>query len=1118
MQTPTPTGFSLTRLSIRRHIGVLMGLLTAIVLGIFFVRQLPVDLLPSITYPRIGIRLDAPGISPEVAIDEITRPLEQALATTEGAVQIFSQTREGQISLDLYFQPGGDIDQALNDTTAIFNRNRNRLPDTIEEPRIFKVDPTQLPVYEFALTSASRDRSELRVFADEELSRELSTVFGVASANVSGGAQEEVRIKLDLNRMQALGIGVNTVLEELSSRNQDVSGGRLKGSSTEPLIRTVGRFKDVREIENLSFEVRGTQSGAFSGTATETRGTQAATSALTLATTPVQRVYLRDFAEVIDGTEDERVLVQLNGQPAVKVSVQKLPDANTVNVIEGVKQRIEALRKSGLIAPDMEITPTLDESIFIRNSLSNVASAGITGSVLAAAVVLLFLGSLRQTFIISLTIPLCILVAGILMKLFGFSLNIFSMGGLAISVGQAVDSGVVLLENVSKRVESLQRSQAGLSPYQDNSYSNGNGNSNGYHTSSHALIAAVEHSSEEVESSLIASSATNLVSVVPFLLVGGLVALLFNELILTICFAVVASLLIALTVVPMLASRLFAIRWSSGVDRFWLLRSFSQRLEGATRSYAKLLNRALNRPLALILVSFLILGGGSLVMAAQLPQEILPRINTGQANLNAQFPPGTTLETNQRVMERVNEIVLQQPETEYAFTTIGGSLFAANVVDNPLRSSITITLKPGSNVVNYTQRLTRELDKLNLAGVRLRVSPGTVRGINLNNSPVRADVDVVLQGQDPDILQRAGRQVLAALDENVNSASFRPEAEDRQPEIQIRPDWERAASLGLSASDIGETIQTAIQGIIPTQLQRQQRLVDVRVELDQALIRRPSQLQQLPLFTDRGALVQLSEVASIADAQAPGEIQRINQRPVFLAAGTLNKGASLSDALAEVDAVISKLELPDGVTVQPSYAAQSNQELQGNLVVLGLLATFLVFAVMAVQYNSLVDPLVIMFTVPLAIAGGIVGLFVTRTALGVTVLVGVVLLVGIVVNNAIIMIETANQIREEEGIDRRSAILKAAPQRLRPILITTITTVVGLFPLALGLGEGSEFLQPLGVVVFAGMSLATLLTLFIIPCFYILLHNLFQGSDKVFEQVFNRKVKLSLPKLTFLKR
>lgn len=1075
MQTPSFSGFSLSTLSIRQYIGTLMLTLTVIIVGVFFITQLPVDLLPSITYPRIGVRLEAPGISPEVAIDEITRPLEEALATTDGVVQVYSQTREGQVNLDLYFNPGSNIDQALNDTTAAFNRNRNQLPDSIEEPRLFKADPSQLPVYEMALTSPSLRDVDLRVFADEELSRELSIVSGVASADVSGGVQEEVRVNIDLNRLQSLGISLTNVLDQLTQRNQDVSGGRIRGNSSEPLTRAVGRFGNVSEIRDLSFATGGQ---AIASSTQQTNSTQTST---TTQNPPTQQVYLRDFAQVTDGTEEERVLVNLNRKKAVKISVQKQPDANTVSVVDAVKLRLAALRRSGTIPADMVITPTLDESVFIRNSLADVLISGLSGAALAAVSVFIFLGSLRQTFIIALTIPLCTLAAAIVMKLSGFSLNIFSLGGLAISVGQAIDTSVVILENVSKRVETLQLDD------------NGNGNRNGDYAQ--RTIAAVEASSREVESSLVASTAANLVSVLPFVLVGGFVSLLFNELILTICFAVAASLIVALTVVPMLSARLFTIEWSSGLNRLWLLRAFNQRLEGGTRSYGNILAKIIQRPAIVVISAFIILGGSGVLMAGQIPQEILPRISTGQANVNVQFPAGTSLETNRRVMAAVDDVLLKQPETDYVFTTAGGSLFGNTVSSNPSRSTGSVTLKAGSDVEEFTERVTRQMNRLNLAGIRVRVSAGSVRGLTLNNSPLRgAEVDVVLQGQNADVLRQAGRQVLAALDDRVKLSAFRPDADDRQPEVQIRPNWERASALGLTTQAIGNTIQTAIEGSIPTQLQRNERLVDVRVQLNQDLLKQPSQLAQLPLFVANNALVRLSDIATITEGQAPGEIQRINQRPVFLIAGNLNKGASLGAALAEVQQIVSTLDLPDGVTVLPSYAGQTNKELQGALVSLGGLAAFLVFVVMAVQYNSLIDPLVIILTVPLALVGGILGLFITQTAIGITVVVGAVLLVGIVVNNAIIMVETANQIREEDGVDRATAIMTAAPQRLRPILMTTVTTVLGLFPLALGIGEGSEFLQPLGIVVFSGLTLATLLTLFIIPCFYVLLHDIFKRN------------------------
>jgi multidrug efflux pump subunit AcrB len=686
---------------------------------------------------------------------------------------------------------------------------------------------------------------------------------------------------------------------------------------------------------------------------------------------------------------------------------------------------------------------------------------------------LLFLGSLRQTLIIVLAIPLATLAAIILMKLFGLSLNVFSLGGLALGVGIVVDNSIVMLETIAE--------DAGMTPGKDSRT----------RLNLRQLIGQAVRSGQSVESALVASTATNVVAVLPFLLIGGFIALLFNELILTITFAVAASILVAVTVVPMLASRLLAIRQTSGIGRFWLLRAFNQRFEASTRGYTNLLERILRRRVLAIVLTFLLLGGSSVLMMGNIPQEILPRINTGQANLRAQFPPGTPLDTSRKVMNAVDDILLKQPETEYVFSTIGGSLFGNSTSENALRSSSTITLKSGTDVEAYIARVTQEFNRLNLVDIRLRMSPGEVRGLILNNSPVRSDVDVVLQGEDTQLLEQTGQQVLRALEQQASLASFRPDADRRQPEIQIRLDRERAADLDLNIQDVGDVLRTAIEGSVPTQIQRGNRLVDVRVEFDEDSVRQPSQLGALPLFTEDNQLVRLGDVARIEEGQAPGEIQRINQRQVFLIAGTLNEGASLGNALTEVDRIVQGIELPDGISRLPSAAAQSNRDIQSALPLLGGLAAFLVFVVMAVQYNSLVDPLVIMFTLPLALAGGIWGLFLTQTAIGATVIVGAVLLVGIVVNNAIIMVELANQIRERDGVDRRIAILQAAPQRLRPVLMTTITTVVGMFPLALGMGQGGEFLQPLGIVVFSGLALATVLTLFIIPCFYLVLHDLF---------------------------
>ena len=1049
----------LSALAVRRPVGTLMLATTVVVLGLFFLFRLPVDLLPAITYPRIGVRVNAPGVAPSVAVEEITRPLEEALAATEGVVQVFSQTREGQVSINLYFQPGGDVDQALNDATAAVNRARGNLPDTIEQPRLFKVDPSQLPIVEFALTSPGLSGRALRIFADEELGRQLAVVPGVAAVDVSGGAVEEVQVLVDLQRLQSSRLGLVEVLQGLAAENQDISAGRLEGRRAESLVRTVGRFRDASELERLPFLVDGTPAQSASGTGTPEP-----------PVAPQQRkVLLGDFATVVDGTEDERVFVTLNGLPAVKVSIQKQPDANTVEVVDAVKARVEELRRRGTIPEGTVLTATLDESVFIKRSIQDVALSGLAGAALASLMVLLFLGSLRQTFIVVLSIPLGTLMAVSLLSLADASLNIFTLGGLAVGIG-AVDSCIVVLENIVRGVE--ERRRRDTLPLSE-------------------LVPLTQARATELESALVASTTTNLVAVVPFLLIGGFVSLLFNELILTVLFTVGASLVTALTVIPSLAARLLAIRKTSGLSRLKPVRWFGTRVERLTHGYGALLSRALAHRLAVIAAVFVGLGLLAALVLPFLSTEILPRVGTGQARLIVQLPPGLPLADNQRLMKQVDELLMRQPETRYVFTTVGGFLFGNATSENALRSSSTITLEPGTDVQAYVARVNAEMAKLNLVGIRLRLSPEQIRGLITSNSPVRAEVDVVLEGEDPQALERAGQRVMAALDEKAKLARYRPDADPVQPEVQVRRDPERAGLLGLSSGDIGQAVQTALEGSIATQLQRGERLVDVRVKLAREALRTRSQLEQLPIVYAGQAPVRLSEVASVSEGTTPAEIQRINQRQVFIIAGDLAEGASLGDALAEVERLLSEVELPRGVSIMESNAARSNRELQRSLFVLGGLAIFLVLTVMAVQYDSLVDPLVILFTIPLALVGGTLGLVVTGVAMGATALIGMVMLVGVIVGNGIILVELANQLREESpGLSRLKAMQRAAPMRLRPILITTLLATLGLVPIALGFGEGTELLRPLALVTLSGLSVGTLLTLFVVPCLYVSLHAL----------------------------
>lgn len=1046
----------MSALAVRRFISTLVLASVGIVLGVFALSRLPVELLPSITYPRVLVRVEVPGVAPDVAVEEVTRPLEEALAATEGAVQVYSQTREGQVSISLFFQPGEDIDTAITDATAAVHRVRNQFPTTAEAPQVIKLDPTQLPVLEFALTSDLLPLRELRVFAEEELARELIVVPGVAAVDVSGGVREEIQVLIDLERLQGIGLSIPQVLDTLAANNLDVSGGRLEAPGREALVRTVGRFRTAEEIASVAFAVPApADSAAASGP---------------------RRVFLREFARVVDGAEEQRVFVLLNGQPAVKVSILKQPDANTVAVVDAVRGRIGELRRNQSLPQGATLVATLDESVFIRSALQDVALSGLFGALLAIAVMLLFLGSLRQTFIIVLAIPLGTLFSVALLAVSGASLNVFTLGGLAVGIG-AVDSSIVVLENIVRGLTAGQQAEAAEAPAATPHLDE--------------IVPVAQARSSELESALVASTTTNLVAVAPFLLIGGFTALLFRELILTVLFTVGTSLFAALTVVPSLVARLLAIKRTSGAARLWPVRWFQRQIIRLTAGYGWALAWVLGHRLLVLGLVFGILGLVALLAVPRLTTEILPRVSTGQARLIAQFSPGTPLATSRAIMARVNALLLRQPEVAYAFTTTGGFLFGSGTAENPLRGSSTITLKPGTDVEAFVARVNRALAALNLVGVRLRLAPEQIRGLITNNSPVRgAEIDIILAGADPAALRQAGQTVLAALDDQASLARYRPDADPAQPEVQVRRDAARASLLGLSSQAIGQTVQTALEGTIPTQLQRRERLVDIRVRLDRDALRSVGQLARLPVASlgDNGQ-VRLADVAAIDEGVSPTEIQRINQREVFIIAGNLNQGVSLSTALAEADRILDGVSLPPGVVRLPSASAESNRALQQALVTLSGLAVFFVFAVMAVQYDSLIDPFAILFTVPLALVGGVLGLILTGTAFSATALLGAVLLVGVIVGNGIILVERANQWRAEADLGHDAAIQRAAPERLRPILITTLLATLGLVPLGMGFGEGTELLRPLALVVLSGLSIGTVLTLFVIPSLYVVLHG-----------------------------
>ncbi|MBI3126545.1 MAG: efflux RND transporter permease subunit [Candidatus Tectomicrobia bacterium] len=1023
---------SLSQLSIRRPVGTIMLMVCAVVVGFFSLYRLPVDLLPRIIYPRIFVGADWPGADAEVVEEQLTKIIEREMATTEGLVRIYSTSQEGTMRIFLFFDFNRDINLALQDAITKFNVARRNLPDELQaqmqNARIFKSDPAQIPIVEYALASSRLKGPALQTWAKQVLVPQLLVVPGVASVEAFGGLDEEVQVLVDFPRLQGMGLSLSSVLQRMRDENVDVASGRVDTTDREYSSRTAGKLRNAGDLSRLIFP---TPDGG--------------------------RVYLRDFAKVSDGAEEKRLFVWFNGQESVKVIVLKQPDANTVAVVDGIKDRIDFLARYKIVPEGTSLTPVGDQSFFIRTAIQNVLSSAVVGGILAILVVLVFLSSIRRTFIIALSVPIASVATFFVMWALGLTFNIFSLGGLALGVGMLVDNAIVMLENVSRH-----QAQGG------------------------DPIEAAERAGREVESAMLASTLTNVASVVPFLLISGYVSLLFRELILTITVSFICSLFVALTLVAMLSGRLLQLPQRSGIDRWLIFRAFARFIERMNALYR------LSLPLVLrwrwgVMAALFVLFGLSFTIFGRLGNELLPETDDGRLSVSVRFSPGTKLETTNAAIHRIHDMLQRDDRVAHVFATSGGRLFGRGMARNSTRGEVEFILKKGQNSFEYLGRLRPQLARLDIADARITAYKTRVRGLRTSNSTHNKPFSLAVRGEDLDALQRASREVLDRLQGIPGLVNLELDQEQRRPEFLVRLDRERASAFGLSVQQVGDTVNTAVDGTVVTYINRQDRRVPVRVKFQETLVRTAQDLERLPLFPSGREPIHLGHIAQVRIGQGSSEITRIDQSRMVEITADL-AGRSLGDVSRDVRARLAGLKLPQGYFVLPGEDEQALERSNRELMVLAVLAVFLVYVVMAVQYDSLVNPFVIMFAVPPALSGAVLGLYLTGTSFGATALIGVIMLVGIVVNNAILMVEYIEQI-ESEGVRRWDAIVSGASIRLRPILMTSVTTIVGLIPLALGWDQGSEMLKPLGVVMLFGLSVSTFVTLFLTPCLYTTAHG-----------------------------
>lgn len=1015
--------------SVRHPVGVAALTLSVMVLGAVSLSRLSIDLLPSIVYPDIQVRVNDPGVPAEVMENEVTRELEEQLAITEGIIAIQSRTSEGRSAIDLSFRYGGDIDEALRDASSRLDRAKRFLPDTDEPPIIYKRDPYQLPVAEYVVSSALRDPVELRTWVDYSLGRPLITLPGVAAVEIGGGLEREIQVVADQFRLAGLGIDISDLETRLRSANQDVSAGRLRMPDGEIGGRTEGRFRTVQEIIDLPLQP------------------EAGDNAMAL-------MRIGEIAQVIDGSSEDRLRIRLDDQPGIKLAIQKQPQSNTVAVVETVQQELSRLQTEGQLPEDIQIQLVDDQARYIRHSLANAVNAAVSGALLAMGVVYIFLGSLRRTLIIGAAIPIAVLVTFILMAASGLTFNIMTLGGLALGIGMLVDSTIVMLENIYR-----------------------------HQRMGKSAVAAADAASREVTGAIIASTSTNLAAVLPFLFIGGLVGLLFQELIFTISAAILASMVVALTLVPALAGRVPATR--EGTLRRLIDRVMNRLQDG----YVWLLDHLL-RIRWLIVLAFI----AGLVWTApwlvEGKQEFLPALDEGDVRISLTADEGIDLEEMDRLTRRIEALVAEQPEVTAIFTTVGGFVFGRSSFESSNRASLQVLLQPaaehGVSSNAWIERVKGLIRDLEIPGLRASLMTRGIRGIRFSQGD--DDVSLRIAGEDLDTLATLADQVTDRLKAVDGLTNVQHSSEDMTREISIRLDPQRAASFGITVEDIGALLRFALEGRVVTELLDGDRSVDLLLRLDRVDISSPGDLESIVLFskTEPRRALRLGDLATIEILPKPSTILRDRQQRIVEITASVGDGLSLQQAIEAAMAAATEVTLPSGYRLYEAGGLETLKEGQDMSQILLALAIFLVLVAMAVQYESLRNPVIILLSVPFAVIGVVLGLQWTELPVSMPVWLGLIMLAGIVVNNAIVLVEFI-ELQRRDGMDVRSAILEAARLRLRPILMTTLTTVVGMIPLALAIGQGSEMLQPLAVTIVAGLSFSTLVSLVLVPLVYIML-------------------------------
>jgi HAE1 family hydrophobic/amphiphilic exporter-1 len=1050
----------LIEIATERRVTIVMFMVAIVLFGMVSLSRLKLNLLPDISYPTVTVRTELTGAAPVEIENLLTKPIEEAVGVVRNVRLVRSVSRSGQSDVTIEFLWGTDMDIAGIDVRekldVLF------LPLEAERPLLLRFDPSSEPIVRIGLLNTETEGADtaaseaslkaLRRLAEDRIKADLEAQEGTAAVKVSGGLEDEIQIRVDQQKLSQLGISINQVANRIRAENVNLSGGRLEEGNQRFLVRTLNEFQSVDEFRDAI-----------------------------VAYVDDRPVYLRDVATVERGHKDREAITRVRGQESVELAVYKEGDANTVQVARRIDQRLASLRDT--LPDNIELVKVYDQSTFISSAVDNVRIAAILGGLIAIFVLYGFLRDSRATTIVGIAIPVSVIGTFLLMYTNDISLNIMSLGGIALAVGMLVDNSIVVLENIVRKKEQ------------------GEG-----------IIEAAQNGTAEVGSAVVAATLTTIAVFFPMVFISGIAGQLFRDQALTVTFALIFSLIVALTLIPMLASLGARSRYDEGDDgkpagRFTRMIAFVIRMLGyvffAIRKlfwvllwpptwilqrlyrmiaavYPGLLRWSLEHRWTVVVAAAVIFVG-SMALIPRLGTELIPQFSQGEFDVDLRLSPGAPLYETDQAIQMAQRAASEIEAVELNYSVAGtGNRLDANPIDAGDNSgTLSVKLQPGAgrDAENSTMEAMRgELSRL--PGVQYEFSRPALLSFT---SPLQIEIS----GYDLDSLARVSDAVVQRMSASDRFSDIRTTIERGNPEIQIVFDQERAAKLGLAVRDIADRVVANVRGELATRYTWRDKKIDVLVRSVDTRESSIEEIRRLIVNPSSDRPITLNAVADVSVSQGPSEIRRVAQERVAIVTANLAYG-DLGAAAAEARRIVRSIAMPAGVAAIVSGQSEEMQESFDSMQFALILAIFLVYLVMASQFESLIHPFVILFTIPLALVGAVLALFITGTTISIVALIGVIMLAGIVVNNAIVLVDLINQLRAQ-GSERFDAIMEAGRARLRPILMTSLTTALGLLPMAMGVGEGSEVRTPMAITVIGGLVVSTILTLLVIPAVYSLM-------------------------------